>query len=244
VKAQLLQYGKTATIYLGGKDLRSNMMVESNGACSNPSFASNSTTDIFVLNCMVKMAGDFTLSIKAESGEVINVTTLTVPKPQVGFVTSLGNITVELDPAAAPLSVNNFLSYTNSGFYKNMLFHRVISGFVVQAGGYTTGMVKNAGQLAPIALESNNGLLNLRGTLAMARTNDPNSATSEFFINQVDNTFLDYKNSANPGYAVFGKVIQGMDVIDAIASKATGVKNGFTDVPLSDINITAALQIK
>ena len=78
----------------------------------------------------------------------------------------------------------------------------------------------------------------------MARTNDPNSATSEFFINQVDNTFLDYKNSANPGYAVFGKVIQGMDVIDAIASKATGVKNGFTDVPVSDISITAAIQIK
>ena len=220
------------------------MMVESNGACTNPSFANSSTTDLLVLNCIVKMEGDFTLSIKAESGEVINVTTLTVPKPQVAFVTSLGNITVELDPAAAPLSVNNFLSYTNSEFYKNTLFHRVIPGFVVQAGGYTTGMVKNEGQLAPIALESTNGLLNLRGTLAMARTNDPNSATSEFFINQVDNTFLDYKNSANPGYAVFGKVIQGMDVIDAIASKATGVKNGFTDVPVSDISITAAIQIK
>jgi peptidyl-prolyl cis-trans isomerase A (cyclophilin A) len=243
VKPQTLQYGKSATIYLGGKDLRSNMVVETNGACINPSFASNSTTDLLVLNCTLKVTGDITLTIKTDAGVVINTTTLTVPLPQVGIVTSAGSIVLELDPKAAPITVNNFLNYANSGFYRNTLFHRVISGFMIQGGGYTTGMVKKDGLKDPIVLESNNGLTNLRGTVAMARTNDPNSATSEFFINHVDNAFLNY-STTNPGYAVFGKVIQGMDVVDAIASKPTAVSNGFADVTLEDITITAALQLK
>ena len=243
VKPETLQYGKSATIFLGGKDLRSNMVVETNGACINPSFASNSTTDTLVLNCTVKVVGNFTLTIKTDAGVVVNTTPLTVPNPQVVILTSLGSIVLELDPAAAPITVNNFLSYANSGFYSNTLFHRVISGFVIQGGGYTTGLVKKDGQKDPIVLESNNGLTNLRGTVAMARTNDPNSATSEFFINHVDNGFLNY-STTNPGYAVFGKVIQGMDVVDAIASKATTVSNSFADVPLEEITITAALQIK
>ena len=243
VKPETLQYGKSATIFLGGKDLRSNMVVETNGACINPNFASNSTTDMLVLNCTVKVAGNFTLTIKNEEGVVVNTTPLTVPNPQVSILTSLGSILLELDPVAAPLTVNNFLSYANSGFYRNTLFHRVISGFMIQGGGYTAGLVKKDGQKDPIVLESNNGLTNLRGTVTMARTNEPNSATSEFFINHVDNSFLNY-STTNPGYAVFGKVIQGMDVVDAIASKATSVTNGFSDVPKEDITITAALQIK
>jgi cyclophilin family peptidyl-prolyl cis-trans isomerase len=219
------------------------MVVETNGACTNPSFASNSTTDMLVLNCKVNVVGNLTLTVKNEAGVVVNTTSLTVPNPQVGIVTSLGSIVLELDPVAAPITVNNFLSYANSGFYRNTLFHRVIAGFMIQGGGYTAGLVKKDGLKDPIVLESNNGLTNLRGTVAMARTNDPNSATSEFFINHVDNGFLNY-SSTNPGYAVFGKVIQGMDVVDAIASKATAVSNGFADVPLEEITITAALQIK
>jgi peptidyl-prolyl cis-trans isomerase A (cyclophilin A) len=121
--------------------------------------------------------------IKNEAGVVVNTTSLTVPNPQVGIVTSLGSIVLELDPVAAPITVNNFLNYANSGFYRNTLFHRVITGFMIQGGGYTTGLVKKYGLKDPIVLESNNGLTNLRGTVAMARTNDPNSATSEFFIN-------------------------------------------------------------
>ena len=243
VKPETLQYGKSATIYLGGKDLRSNMVVETNGACINPSFASSSTTDMLVLNCTVKVVGNFTLTIKNEAGVVVNTTPLTVDKPQVRILTSLGNFVLELDPAAAPITVNNFLSYVNNGFYQNTLFHRVISGFMIQGGGYTAGLVKKDGLKDPIVLESNNGLTNLRGTVAMARTDVANSATSEFFINHVDNSFLNY-STTNPGYAVFGKVIQGMDVVDAIASKATSVTNGFSDVPKEDITITAALQIK
>ena len=244
VKVQTLQFGRTASIYLGGKDLRSSLIVESGGACTNPSFAANSTTDLLVLNCTVTVVGDMTLNIKDANGSSIYTTTLNVPKPQVALITALGGITLELDHSKAPLSVDNFLSYVRKGYYSNTLFHRVIAGFVVQGGGYTTGLVKKPGQAAPIALESQNGLSNLRGTLAMARTNEPNSATSEFFVNLVDNVFLDYRDSANPGYAVFGSVVEGMGVVDAIASQPTGTVNGVADVPLSEVTITSAVQVR
>jgi cyclophilin family peptidyl-prolyl cis-trans isomerase len=241
-KVQSVSYGRTAILYLGGKDLRTSLVVESAGGCINPSFGSNSTTDLLVLNCVVKTVGDIPLTIKTATGEVVYTTTITVPKPQVTLVTSKGAIILELDPAKAPISSTNFLSYVASGFFKDTLFHRVISGFVLQGGGYVSGMLKRTSSSSPIELESNKGLSNLRGTLAMARTNVPNSATSEFFVNLVDNLSLDYKNAANPGYAVFGTVVQGMDVVDAIAAEPTGVVKGFADVPLSDITITLAVQ--
>jgi peptidyl-prolyl cis-trans isomerase A (cyclophilin A) len=221
------------------------MLVETNGACLNPSFSSNSTIDMLVLNCTVKVAGNFTLTIKTKAGVVVNTTTIPVLNPQARIETTLGNIVLELNPAAAPITVNNFLSYVNNGFYQNTLFHRVISGFMIQGGGYTTGLVKKDGLKDPIVLESNNGLTNLRGTVAMARTDVANSATSEFFINHADNSFLNY-STTNPGYAVFGKVIQGMDVVDVIANKPTAVSNVLKDVPVpvEDITITSALQIK
>ena len=244
VKPQSLSYGRTATIYLGGKDLRSSLVVESNGGCTNPSFGSSSSTDTLVLNCLVTVVGDLPLTIKSATGEVIYTTTLSVPKPQVSIITNKGSFTLELDLATAPISVRNFLTYVRGGYYSNTLFHRVIPGFVAQAGGYTTGLVRKPGQLDPIELESNKGLSNARATVAMARTNVFNSATSEFYVNLVDNTFLDFKNAANPGYAVFGTVVQGMDVVDAIAAVPTGVFNGSTDVPLTDITITMALQSK
>lgn len=242
VKVQSAAYGKTATIYIGGKDLRSYLTVDTQGACTNPSFASNSTTDTLVLNCAVSKTGDFALAIKTAEGQTIYTSTVSVPMPQVSLFTTKGNITLELDPLAAPLSVNNFLNYVNKGFYRGTLFHRVIPNFVVQGGGYTTGMVKKSGQASPIELESNKGLSNLRGSLAMARTYLPNSATSEFYINLKDNVSLDYKNAANPGYAVFGKVIQGLEVVDAMALEPTGVVGSFSDVPLTDITLSLALQ--
>ena len=242
VKVQSAAYGKTATIYIGGKDLRSYLTVDTQGACTNPSFASNSTTDTLVLNCAVSKTGDFALAIKTPEGQTIYTSTVSVPMPQVSLFTTKGNITLELDPLAAPLSVNNFLNYVNKGFYRGTLFHRVIPNFVVQGGGYTTGMVKKSGQASPIELESNKGLSNLRGSLAMARTYLPNSATSEFYINLKDNVSLDYKNAATPGYAVFGKVIQGLEVVDAMAIEPTGVVGSFSDVPLTDITLSLALQ--
>ena len=244
VKVQTLQFGRTASIYLGGKDLRSSLIVESGGACTNPSFATNSTTDLLVLNCTVTVVGDMTLNIKDANGSSIYTTTLNVPKPQVALITALGGITLELDHSKAPLSVDNFLSYVRKGYYSNTLFHRVISGFMIQGGGFTTGMVRKPGLTDPIKLESNNGLSNVRGTLAMARTNVANSATSEFYINLVDNLFLDYKNEGNPGYAVFGTVLEGLDIVDTIGAKPTGYFNGYADVPLEDVTITMALQVK
>jgi cyclophilin family peptidyl-prolyl cis-trans isomerase len=244
VKVQSAQYGKTATIYLGGKDLRSNLLIDTSGACTNSTFASNSNTDTLVLNCVVAKTGDFSLVVQTAEGAAIYSTTINIPLPQVALITAKGSITVELDPTLAPISTNNFLSYVNKGFYRDTLFHRVIPNFVVQGGGYTTGLVKKTEQSAPIELESNKGLSNVRGSLAMARTNLPNSATSEFYINLVNNVSLDYKNAANPGYAVFGKVVQGMDVADAIAAEPTGVIAGFSDVPLVDIALSLALQTK
>ena len=244
VKVQSIKYGQTATLYLGGKDLRSSIVADTSGACTNPSYASSSTTDMLVLNCSVVQVGDFNFSVKSAEGTVLYSSVINVPKPEVLLLTSLGNVTLELEPGIAPLSVNNFLSSVNKAYYSNTLFHRVIPGFVVQGGGYTTGLVKKTGQLSPIVLESNKGLLNVRGTLAMARTNVFNSATSEFFVNLVDNTFLDYRNAANPGYAVFGRVLQGMDVVDLIATKPTGVLNGFSDVPLEEVSVSLAVQVK
>ena len=242
VKVQSAQYGKTATIYIGGKDLRSNLIIDTSGSCTNPTFASNSSTETLVLNCVVSKVGDFPMVVQTAEGLAIYTTTLNIPMPQVALITSKGSITVELDPTLAPLSTNNFLSYVNKGFYRSTLFHRVIPNFVVQGGGYTTGVVKKTEQSAPIELESNKGLSNLRGSLAMARTFLPNSATSEFYINLVDNLSLDYKNAANPGYAVFGKVLQGMEVVDAMALEPTGVVGGFSDVPIVDISLSLALQ--
>jgi len=243
-KAQTVQYSRPAVIYFGGNDLRSNMTVDTGGACTNPSFASSSSTSLLVLNCTVVKVGDMALTLKDAAGNVVYQNTVAVPKPQVTLTTSSGAITLELDPAKVPATVDNFLSYVNSGFYANTLFHRVIAGFMAQGGGFTTGMVQKSGLSAPIALESDKGLSNLRATVAMARTNDPNSATSQFFINLVDNTFLDYQNASNPGYAVFGTVVQGMDVVDAIGALPTGTVNGYADVPLTDVTITSATQIK
>jgi len=242
VSAGTVQYSRTAAINIGGNDLRSSMTVDTGGACTNPSFAASSSTSLVVLNCTVVKVGAMPLTVKDSSGKVIYQTSLTVPQPQVTIATSSGNVVVELDPAVAPVTVDNFLGYVNRGFYSNTLFHRVIPGFMVQGGGYTTGLVKKTGQLAPIALESNKGLSNLRGSIAMARTDEPNSATSEFFINLVDNLFLDYRNAASPGYAVFGKVVKGLDVPDAIILQPTHSISGFADVPVTDVTITSIRQ--
>ena len=242
--AQNLQYSRPALILIGGSDLRISMTVESGGACINPSFLDSSTTGSLVLSCTMTKVGEIPLTVKDASGKVLYQTSVTVPKPQVLLKTSAGDVTLELDPVAAPITVSNFLAYVKSGYYESTLFHRVIAGFAVQGGGYTTGLVKKPGQLAPITLESNKGLSNLRGTVAMARTSVPNSAASEFFVNVVTNTFLDYQNAASPGYAVFGTVIKGLEVIDAIAVKPTGTFIGVADVPLTDVTINSASQVK
>ena len=151
------------------------------------------------------------------------------------FDTTLGSFTVELFAGEAPLSAQNFLDYVDAGHFDGTVFHRVIPGFVVQGGGLTAEM-KQKPTRAPIRNEADNGLKNRRGTLSMARTNDPHSATSQFFINLVDNAFLDHRPGSY-GYAVFGRVAAGIDVVDKIAAVKTGRRGGHDDVPLEPVVI-------
>jgi peptidyl-prolyl cis-trans isomerase B (cyclophilin B) len=164
---------------------------------------------------------------------------------KVKLTTSLGAIIVQLNTEKAPVSSANFLTYVNEGFYNGTIFHRVIKGFMAQGGGFDATLKQKATH-APIKNEADNGLTNKRGTLAMARTNDPNSATAQFFINYKDNSFLDH-TSPTPsgwGYAVFGEVVEGMDAVDAMAQQPTGNRSGFQDVPKTDIVIEKAEVIK
>ena len=158
--------------------------------------------------------------------------------PVVVIETSMGDITVELFPDRAPKSVENFLAYVNQGFYDGTIFHRVISNFMIQGGGFTADMQKKDTR-APIENEADNGLKNRRGTLAMARTAEIHSATSQFFINVRDNAFLDYKgpSAADFGYAVFGQVTEGLDVVDKIKSVKTGGAGPYQDVPVEAVVI-------
>ena len=159
--------------------------------------------------------------------------------PQVLLKTSDGDIKVELYPEQAPKTVANFLDYVKSGQYSGTIFHRVIKGFMIQGGGYTASFAEKPTR-APIPLESRNGLKNTTGTIAMARTGDPNSATAQFFINTVDNAGLDYPNPDGNGYAVFGKVVSGMDVVKKIEATPTTTRGSMSDVPQQPIVIQSA----
>ena len=158
------------------------------------------------------------------------------------FTTSKGTFRVQLFDKQAPVSVENFLKYVDEGFFDGTVFHRVIAGFMIQGGGLTADLQDKKGN-APIKNEATNGLKNKRGTLAMARTSDINSATSQFFINLVDNDFLDHK-PGNYGYAVFGRIDSGMEVVDAIAAVKTGTKGRYQDVPTEAVTIQSARRVE
>ncbi|MCZ8131857.1 MAG: peptidylprolyl isomerase [Steroidobacteraceae bacterium] len=158
------------------------------------------------------------------------------------FQTSHGSFTVELHPEDAPITCENFLKYVDEGFYDGLVFHRVIPDFMIQGGGMTPDMRQKKGG-APIQNEAKNGLRNRRGTLAMARTSDIHSATSQFFINLKDNAFLDH-SSRDYGYAVFGRVVEGMDVVDEIAGVETGRRGPHDDVPLEPVVIESVARVE
>jgi len=157
--------------------------------------------------------------------------------------TNKGVITLQLDADKAPDTVKNFLEYVNSGFYSNTIFHRVIGNFMIQGGGFEPGMQQKRTN-APIKNEAANGLKNDIYTIAMARTGDPHSATAQFFINVKDNGFLNYPGQDGWGYCVFGKVVEGTEVVDAIKAVRTGSRSGHQDVPLEDVIITKAEEVK
>ena len=182
----------------------------------------------FVLNSCSKKSDEAVMPI-------IKETSMT----QVTIKTSMGDIYLELDGEKAPITVENFKTIAKSGYYDGTIFHRVINGFMVQGGGLNADMSNKSSGTAPIQNEANNGLVNDRGTVAMARTMEPHSATGQFFINHKDNGFLNHtgENAQGWGYAVFVKVTEGMDVVDAIADVATGSSGGHQDVPLEVITI-------
>ena len=165
--------------------------------------------------------------------------------PKVALETDKGKIVLELYPDKAPKTVQNFLDYVDAGHYNSTIFHRVIPNFMIQGGGMSASM-KEKPTKAPIKNEADNGLKNQRGTIAMARTQVPDSATAQFFINTVDNDFLDFKNKTIQGwgYAVFGKVVEGMDVVDAITKVKTTNRGGHQDVPVDTVMIIKAERVK
>ena len=183
---------------------------------------------LFLYSCADKVDKDI---------EIENIMEKTMT--QVTIKTSVGDIQLELNDEKAPITVENFKTIANSGYYEGTIFHRVINGFMVQGGGLTADMNNKSSGTAPIQNEANNGLSNDRGTIAMARTMDPHSATGQFFINHKDNGFLNHtgENSQGWGYAVFGAVTEGMDVVDQIADVATGSSGGHQDVPVDAITI-------
>jgi peptidyl-prolyl cis-trans isomerase B (cyclophilin B) len=182
----------------------------------------------FILNSCSKKSDEVEVPIIKE-----------ISMTQVTIKTSAGDIQLELNGEKAPITVKNFVDIANSGYFEGTIFHRVINGFMVQGGGLNADMSDKSSGTAPIQNEANNGLTNDRGTIAMARTMDPHSATSQFFINHKDNGFLNHtaENSQGWGYAVFGKVTVGLDVVDQIADVATGSSGGHQDVPLEVITI-------
>lgn len=197
---------------------------------------------IFLLGLMIAA-----LSLSTAQAATLSTTQGTdmSTNPHVLLKTNKGDITIELNAEKAPKTVENFINYVNSGFYNGTIFHRVINNFMVQGGGFEVGMAQKDTN-APVENEANNGLKNDRYTLAMARTNDPHSATAQFFINVADNDFLNHTNPTPNGwgYAVFGKVIAGNEVVDAIKGVKTGSKGFHQDVPVDDVIIESATLVE
>ena len=187
----------------------------------------------------VALAAIFSVVTPAAAQEAANAASA----PKVKLSTSLGDIVVQLDAAKAPKTVENFLQYVKDKHYDGTIFHRVIDGFMVQGGGFTPGMAQKPVR-APIALEAANGLKNDKYTIAMARTNVPDSATAQFFLNVKDNAMLNAPQPDGHGYAVFGKVVQGSDIVDKIKAVATGNQGGHQNVPTTAVTITSATLVK
>lgn len=188
-----------------------------------------------MLKKLFVMAGMVVCMVSAVTAEARN--------PAVIMETSMGNVKLELYEKEAPISVKNFLAYVTSGFYSGTIFHRVMNGFMIQGGGFTTDF-KQKSTKTPIKNEAGNGLKNQRGTIAMARTGAPDSATAQFFINVVNNDMLNRPNPDGFGYAVFGKVVEGMNVVDRIKAVKTGISHGMADVPEQQVVIKSIKVLK
>jgi peptidyl-prolyl cis-trans isomerase A (cyclophilin A) len=240
VTTDQLIYRKTTVMTVKGENLSAGFNMN-NPACLKITELAGGSDTQKTFSCKIVGVGSQSFVITDSAANSLYAQTLNIPlakQPQVTMTTNMGTMVFELNPAKAPISVDNFLNYTESGFYVNKIFHRVISNFVIQGGGYTADLTLATTQ-APIKLEANNGLSNVRGSLAMARTAVADSATSQFFINVIDNVSLD---TSSGGYAVFGKVVTGLDIVDKIKAVPTSTRGGLADVPNTAIVINSMVQ--
>lgn len=249
LSASTLSYGRTMVVSVNGQSLDQGITMETDSVCTAITQIAGGTDASVGFSCRVGTVGEYNITIRNSGGKFLASLKVNVPLPQVTLVTSLGTLILELDLRAAPVTVDNFLRYVTDSpsFYRNVIFHNVVAADVIRAGGYGTGLVARTSVHAPIALESQNGLKNLRGSIGMAR--DPavaDSATSQFYVNLKDAPERDYQSAAQPGLAVFGSVVKGMDVADAIGAVPTrfDLTAGLGNVPVTEVLITSALQTR
>lgn len=254
LQASPLAFSRNATVSVSGSGLdQDGLRLEAEGPCNNVARVGNPSPTQAQFSCLVEGTGPIVFRVRQGNGAELARLTVSVPLPQVTMQVRLGgrsgSFVVELDPGAAPVTTRNFLGYVNSGFYANTLLHRVLANKLVQGGGFETGLDAKAPTQQPIPLESANGLKNVRGTIAMARTSAPDSATSQFYLNLADNPEFDRVSDAAPGYAVFGRVVAGQNIIDDIgAVTTTDFTNSrgefFQGLPQTEVVISAAAQTR
>lgn len=242
IKADTLMFSKSAQFTMTGYSLEKDFTVSTKN-CKGLALVSGGSTTSKSVICNVGAVGVGAISFEAKmaDGTVLKSASFDVTNPQVSMVTNLGTLKLELNPTAAPITVVNYLQYVNDKFYDNTIIHRLVTSgiFVAQGGWLTPVPAVQAGQRAAIALEVGKGLSNVKGTIAMARGTELNSATSQFYLNLADNTALD---TANGGYAVFGKVISGASVLDALAITPTSTQYGLSDFPSQSVLVQSVVQ--
>ena len=250
MQASNTAYGRVMTVSVSGQALdQGGLAMTVDNVCTNLTKLAGGSEFNQTFTCRVGSIGEFNMRVSDSGGGFLASLSAKVPLPQVTLTTNRGAIVVELDLLKAPVSVDNFLRYVTAtpSFYVNSIFHRVEKGTVIQAGGYATGTSPKTAVHPPIALESQNGLKNLRGTIGMAReVATASSATSQFFFNLKDNPDFDYQSVDKPGFAVFGKVVTGLDVMDAIGDTPVrfDLTQSLVNVPVTEVLITAATQTK
>lgn len=251
VTASGAQYGRTMTITVSGSGLATpELSLAMTGPCSDIKRTVSNLDYQTVFTCLVDGAGTISPMVRDEArGLTLGQVWVDVPVPQVTFAVSQGSrsgsFVLELDPSAAPITALNFIRQVHAGVYNGTIFHRVLPGRIAQGGQYTTDYTLRDALYPPIKLESDNGLKNLRGTIAMARTSEPDSATAQFFINTIDNPTFDHIDDGLPGYAVFGRVISGLDVVDEIVAVPVFTVNAeFPSRPVDNVVMNLVFQTR
>lgn len=243
-------FGRTMTVTVSGSGLdAADLQLVLSGSCANLTRTVSSLDYQAAFTCLVDSAGPLSATVRDGGGKELGRIRLEVPVPQVTVTVAQGSrsgsFVVELDPRAAPVTALNFIRYVDAGFYVGTLFHRVLPDRIIQGGQYLADKSLRPALFDPIVLESDNGLKNVRGTIAMARTVVPDSATAQFYVNVIDNPEFDRQGDDLPGYAVFGRVVEGLDVVDEIGKvPVVTLTNEFSSLPLVDVVMTSVRQTR